>query len=203
MNCIELLSEWLRALPPDDLSFAIKDLCKRYSVDIEALSREAWMDWDDLTKLAADPNVTIGSATVNYPALSSLRDADAQREIAMGKAVAQAAFHRDIRHFAYPFGDRGAWRRQHVVMAEEAGFTSAASALSGVIEPLGRTNLHALPRIDWDGTAALAADDAGDPVRHHLRAGAADAEQSAHASGFDIQLMIGIAGSTQPSPATT
>ena len=147
----QLLSEWLRALTPADQSFAIQDLCKRYSVDMDALSRAAWMDWDDLNKLAADPNVEIGSATVNYPALSSLRDADAQREIAMGKAVAQAAFHRDIRHFAYPFGDREAWRRQHVVMTDEAGFTSAVSGLSGVVEPLGRTNLHALPRIDWDG----------------------------------------------------
>jgi peptidoglycan/xylan/chitin deacetylase (PgdA/CDA1 family) len=147
----ELLSEWLRALAPADQSFAIKDLCKRYSVDMEALSRAASMDWDDLTKLAADPNCTIASATVNYPALSSLRDADAQREIAMGKAVMEAAFHREVRHFAYPFGDREAWRRQHVVMADEAGYVSAVSGLPGVIEPLGRTNLHALPRIDWDG----------------------------------------------------
>ena len=69
------------------------------------------MDWDDLAKLAADPLVTIGSATVNYPVLSNLQDADAQREIAMGKAVAEAAFHRDVRHFAYPFGDRDSWRR--------------------------------------------------------------------------------------------
>lgn len=147
----ELLSEWLRAMSPADRSFAIKDLCTRYSTDIEALSRKTWMNWDDLAKIAADPNATIGSATVNYTALSSLRDADAQREIAMGKAVAQAAFHRDIRHFAYPFGDRGAWRRRHAVMAEEAGFTSAASTIGGVVEPLGRTNLHALPRIAWDG----------------------------------------------------
>ena len=138
-------------MSPADRSFAIKDLCTRYSADIAALSHAAWMNWDDLAKIAADPNATIGSATVNYPALSSLRDADAQREIAMGKAVAQAAFHRDIRHFAYPFGDRGAWRRQHVVMTEEAGFASAASTIGGVIEPLGRTNLHALPRIAWDG----------------------------------------------------
>ena len=147
----EFLSEWLRAQPPADLSVAIKDLCERYSVDMPALSHAAWMDWNDLNKLAADPNVTIGSATVNHPALSSVRDVEAQREIAMGKAVAQAAFQRDIRHFAYPFGDRESWRRQHVVMTEEAGFVSAVSAISGVVEPLGRTNLHALPRIDWDG----------------------------------------------------
>ena len=147
----DFLEGWMRSLSPPDLSVAINDLCKRYSVDLAALSREASMDWNDLTKLAADPLVTIGSATVNYPALSNLRDADALREMTMGRAVAQAAFRRDAGHFAYPFGDRASWQRQHAAMAEEAGFASAVSAISGVVETEGRTSLHALPRIAWDG----------------------------------------------------
>jgi peptidoglycan/xylan/chitin deacetylase (PgdA/CDA1 family) len=145
------LESWMRALPPAELSSAIKDLCKRYSVDLTAISRDASMDWDDLAKLAADPKITIGSATVNYPILSNLGDTAARREMAMGAAVARAVFHREIRHFAYPFGDVGSWRRQHVAMAADAGFVSAASAVSGVVETAGRTNLHALPRISWDG----------------------------------------------------
>jgi peptidoglycan/xylan/chitin deacetylase (PgdA/CDA1 family) len=88
---------------------------------------------------------------VNYPLLANLRDADAEREMAMGKAVAEAAFHRPIRHFAYPFGDRESWRRQHVVMAEAVGFDSAVSTIPGIVEAQGRTNLHALPRVAWDG----------------------------------------------------
>ncbi|MDP1882391.1 MAG: polysaccharide deacetylase family protein [Bradyrhizobium sp.] len=147
----EFLWGWMRTLSPSDLSVAINDLCKRYSVNLATLSREASMDWDDLARLAADPLVTIGSATVNYPVLSNLKDADAEREMTMGRAVAQAAFHRDVRHFAYPFGDRAAFARKHVQMAEEAGFASAASALAGVVQAEGRTNLHALPRLGWDG----------------------------------------------------
>jgi peptidoglycan/xylan/chitin deacetylase (PgdA/CDA1 family) len=147
----DFLSGWMRTLAPADLSAAIKDLCSRYSVDLAALSREASLDWDDLARLAADPLVTIGSGTVNYPVLSNLKDAAALREMTMGRAVAHTAFHRDIRHFAYPFGDRASWRRQHIAMAEQAGFTSAVSAISGVVETEGRTNLHALPRISWDG----------------------------------------------------
>jgi peptidoglycan/xylan/chitin deacetylase (PgdA/CDA1 family) len=147
----EFLSNWMRTLPPPDLSFAVHDLCKRYSVDLAGLSRGASMDWDDLQKLAADPNVTIGSATVNYPVLANLKDADAQREMAMGKAVAEAAFHRDVRHFAYPFGDRDSFRRQHVVMARETGYLSAVTTLPGIVETRGRSNLHALPRVAWDG----------------------------------------------------
>ncbi len=147
----DFLEGWMRSLSPGELSAAINDLGRRYSVDLAGLSREASMDWADLARLAADPLVTIGSATVNYPVLSSLKDADASREIAMGKAVAEAAFRRAIRHFAYPFGNRAAFRRPHVVMTEEAGFASAVSSIPGIVESEGRTNLHVLPRIDWDG----------------------------------------------------
>lgn len=145
------LASWLCALTPADLSVAIHDLCGRYSVDLAALSREASMDWADLATLAADPNVTIGCATVNYPVLSNLKDPAALREMTMGKAVAETAFRRQVKHFAYPFGNRESWRRAHVVMTEEAGFASAVSTISGVVQPAGHTNLHALPRIAWDG----------------------------------------------------
>jgi len=146
-----LLDAWLRSLAPADLSSAIKDLCERYSIDLATLSREASMEWKDLEKLASDPNVTIGSATMNYPILSHLKDAAALREMTMGKAVAQAAFHRDIRHFAYPVGDRASFRRQHLALAADAGFASAVSTISGIVETEGRSNLYALPRIAWDG----------------------------------------------------
>jgi peptidoglycan/xylan/chitin deacetylase (PgdA/CDA1 family) len=147
----ELLERWMRSLGPEDLSASINDLCKRYSVDLTGLSREMSMSWDDLAKLAADPNAAIGSMTVNSPVLTSLKDVAAAREISMGKAVAQTAFHRDIMHFAYPFGDRASFNRQHVMQAREAGFASAVTALPGVVLAEGRSNLHALPRIAWDG----------------------------------------------------
>ncbi len=145
------IESWMRTLAPAALSAAINDLCRRYRVDLSAVSREASMDWADLAKLAADPLVTIGSATVNYGALANMKDTAAAREMAMGKAVAEAAFHREIRHLAFPFGDRASFKRAHVVMAEEAGFASAVSTIPGIVDVEGRTNLHALPRISWDG----------------------------------------------------
>ena len=147
----DYLSRWMRSLEPADLSAAIKDLCTRYAVDLAALSREAALDWDDLTKLAGDPLVTLGGATVNYPALSNMKDAAALKEMTMGKAVMEAALRRDVRHFAYPFGDRQSFQRKHMAMVEEAGFVSAVSSIPGVIEPAGHTPLLALPRMTWDG----------------------------------------------------
>ena len=147
----EFLTSWLRQLAPSDLTAAIQDLCKRYSVDLAELSRKASMDWTDLAQLAADPLVTIGCATVNYTALSNLKDPAALREMTMGRAVLESAFEREVRHFAYPFGDRASFRRAHVVLAEEAGFYSAVSTIPGIVDAEGRTNLRALPRISWDG----------------------------------------------------
>ena len=148
----EFLWGWMRSLSPPDLSAAINDLCKRYSVNLAALSRDASMDWDDLAKLAADPLVTIGSATVNYPVLSNLKDADARARDDDGQGgragrvpPRRQAFRLSVRR------SRRLSPRKHVAMAEEAGFASAASAISGVVQAEGRTNLHALPRIAWDG----------------------------------------------------
>jgi peptidoglycan/xylan/chitin deacetylase (PgdA/CDA1 family) len=152
-----LLARWMRALPPQQRSDAIRDLCVRYSVDLVALSREASMTWDDVAKLAADPLVTIGSATVNYHALSSLTDAAALREITMGRAVAQAALGRDISHFAFPFGDNAAFGAHHLAMAREAGLASAVTSVPGVVRPDGRSDPHALPRLAWDGRRSLRA----------------------------------------------
>ncbi|MDB5566114.1 MAG: polysaccharide deacetylase [Tardiphaga sp.] len=145
------LDSWMRTLPPPALSAAVNDLCTRYSVDLAAVLREAAMDWDDITRLAADPLVTIGTSTVNYPILANLKDAAALREITMGRAVAQAALGRDPLHLAYPFGDRGSFNLRHVAMAADAGFASAVTAVPGVVQPDGRSDLHALPRIAWDG----------------------------------------------------
>jgi peptidoglycan/xylan/chitin deacetylase (PgdA/CDA1 family) len=147
----DFLSGWMRSLEPADLSAAIKDLCTRYAVDLATLSREASLDWRDLAALAADPLVTIGGATVNFPVLSNMKDAAALREMTMGKAVMEAALRRDAKHFSYPFGERKTWKRRHMAMVEEAGFVSAVSTVPGVVEPAGHTPLLALPRITWDG----------------------------------------------------
>lgn len=61
------LHVWLNSLPPADLAVAIGDLCAPYGIDLVAVSRDTTVTWQDLAKLARDPQATIGSATVNYP----------------------------------------------------------------------------------------------------------------------------------------
>ncbi len=143
------LDGWLRSLPPRELGLAIDDLCLRYDVDLAALSRAAAMTWDDVAIFSGDPLATIGSSTLNYPILAHLDDAAARREISMGQAVAEAALPMSPRHFAFPFGDKAAFGARDIAMATEQGFASAVTSVSGVVE--AGANLHALPRLAWDG----------------------------------------------------
>lgn len=146
-----LLYEWLRSLPPVDLSAAIGDLCTRYGVDLKATSRDDAMTWQDLAKLARDPQATIGSATVHYPTLSRAKSNVVQREMAMGRSVLETALGAECRHFAYPFGDSYSFGSRDTLLAQEAGFVTAVSAQPGVVRADGKSSLFSLPRVAWDG----------------------------------------------------
>lgn len=143
------LDGWLRSLPARELGVAIDDLCLRYDVDLAALSRAAAMTWDDVATFASDPLATIGTSTLNHAILANLDDAAAMREMAMGQAVAEAALPVSPRHFAFPFGDKSTFSARDVAMAGGQGLVSAVTSVPGVLK-LG-ADLHALPRLAWDG----------------------------------------------------
>ena len=147
----DLLHAWMMTLSPDDVVIAIGDLCGRYGVDINTAAHDTAMNWQDLVKLARDPQATIGSSTVNYPNLARTKGTSALREMTMGRTVLETALDGSCRHFAYPFGGADSFGAREMMLAREAGFASAVSAGPGVVRSDGLTDLMALPRIAWDG----------------------------------------------------
>ncbi len=147
----DTLHAWMMTLSPADLAAAIGDLCGRYGVDMAAVSHDIAMSWEDLAKLARDPQATIGSATVNYPNLARTKGTTALREMTMGRTVLETALGGPCRHFAYPFGGQGSFGPREMLLAREAGFVAAVSTKTGVVRADGQSDLMALPRIAWDG----------------------------------------------------
>jgi peptidoglycan/xylan/chitin deacetylase (PgdA/CDA1 family) len=150
--------KWLMTLGDADRDNAIRDLCARYGFDLASLTAQA-MTWDDLVRLVADPQVSIGTSSVNYPVLSNLDEIAARREMKMGQAVAEAALGAKPVHFAYPYGVKGSYGRREILLAGEMGLVTAVSARARVVKASDRDWLMALPRIPVDGrmqsTAAL------------------------------------------------
>jgi peptidoglycan/xylan/chitin deacetylase (PgdA/CDA1 family) len=118
-------------------------------------AREA-LSWDDLSKLAQDPLVTIGAHTVTHPVLSKLTQEEARTEMRIGRKLIEEQINRPVDHFCYPFGSRDEVGLREFQLARELGFKTATTTRWGNIFKKHRLHLHALPRVpltngfNWD-----------------------------------------------------
>jgi peptidoglycan/xylan/chitin deacetylase (PgdA/CDA1 family) len=109
------------------------------------------MDWEELSKLAADPLVTIGAHTVNHAMLAKLPKESVRSEIAISRSVIEAALAVRPQHLSYPVGDRTSAGPREFAIAAELGFKTAVTTRPGVLFPQHRQHLTALPRISLNG----------------------------------------------------
>ena len=72
----------------------------------DAARQDRVMTAEELRDLARDPQVTIGSHTVNHTHLIEAGPARAAEEFARSKAELEAALDRSVDQFSYPFGAR-------------------------------------------------------------------------------------------------
>jgi peptidoglycan/xylan/chitin deacetylase (PgdA/CDA1 family) len=129
----------------------VRDLCRRYRVDMARFCAELCMTWDEIRELARDPLVTIGAHTVNHVMLKKVSDDEARSELKMGASVIEAALGTRPRHLAYPVGDPTSAGPREFRLAEEVGFETATTTRPGVLFPEHRECLTALPRITLNG----------------------------------------------------
>jgi len=144
---------YLRSMTSEDeLRHFVRDLAVRHGVDMAAFCRDLCMDWPEIVELAADPLVTIGAHTVNHNMLKKLVDESAVRaEMAMSRAVLEAALGKRPQHLAYPVGDPTSAGPREFRIAAELGFKTAVTTRPGVLFKAHRDHLTALPRISVNG----------------------------------------------------
>ena len=143
---------WLRGLPSEEeVRSVVRDLARRYEVDIAAICEELCMTWDEIAELAADPLVTIGAHTVNHVMLQKVPESVVRSEMQMGSVVIEAALGIKPTHFAYPVGDRATAGPREFGIAAEVGYKTAVTTRPGVLFASHRNHLHALPRISLNG----------------------------------------------------
>ena len=126
----------------------------------------------------------------------------------MSRAVLEAALGKRPEHLAYPVGDPTSAGPREFRIAAELGFKTAVTTRPGVLFKAHRDHLTALPRISVNGEFQQPAlSEGADVGRRHRDVERLPPRQRGLGvwalSGRAIQLISGIAGSTQPSPATT
>ena len=142
---------WLRALDEDQQRAFVRDLARRYNVDMAATARAEMMTWDEVRELAADPLCTIGAHTINHYAVAKLDRDRALTEMREGARIIEAELGAAPRHFAYPYGDVTSAGARDFEIAAQLGFKTAVTTRKGVIFPEHRTHLTALPRVSLNG----------------------------------------------------
>ncbi len=92
---------------------------------------DAYLTWDQIRAIDADPLFTIAAHTIDHIALAG-QPVDSQRhQIADSKALIEAQVGHTVHHFAYPYGSFNA---TSVALVRSAGFTTAVSTLSGIVQ---------------------------------------------------------------------
>jgi len=143
---------WLRSLNDEKrLRKIVRDLSKRYGVDLDAPCRELCMNWPEIAQMAASPFATIGAHTVNHVMLKKWPREHALEEMKRSRQVIEASLGKSCEHFAFPVGDSTSAGPREFQLATDLGFKTAVTTRPGVLFPEHRENLTALPRVSLNG----------------------------------------------------
>lgn len=126
--------------------------------------RNEALDLEELKCLSRHELVSIGGHAETHLALSSLDEADAFGELIRNKQMLESAIQREVKHFAYPFGERNTASAREVRIAESAGFVTAVTTRMGNLFSEHAALPFLLPRLtvmNHDRNAQLAAKLAG------------------------------------------
>ncbi len=147
------MQAWLRDLEDDRaIHREIAALSQRYNVDMKAIPHEQCLTVEELKNFSRDPLVTIGAHTVSHARLAKLDGSSAAREMRESKSRLEGMIQKDVRHFAYPYGDESAASDREFALARDAGFMTGVTTRPGVLKARHINTPTALPRISLNGS---------------------------------------------------
>ncbi len=147
------LYELLFPLDEERRRVLLFDLMEWAGVDLP-LGRESHriMTRDEVRMLADDGLVEVGAHSMTHASLGALSPREQWGEIAGGKDVLDGILQKSVTSLAFPFGRPGDYSRETLALVRAAGFTSACTTASTVVQPwadrfeLPRLTVHARDR---------------------------------------------------------
>ena len=136
---------------PEEVATACAALGRRYKVNFQTVGRRHVLSHAMIREMQQSGLVEFGAHTVHHCYLSRLDDRMARAEIAQSKLDCEAIVGAEVRHFAYPYGDRNAAAAREFALAREIGFKTAVTTRPGMIFAENAAHLTALPRVSLNG----------------------------------------------------
>ncbi len=158
-----LITDWVHR-DVESNAKALKRIMSRYGIDMASIVRKEALDLEELKRLSSHDLVTIGGHAETHLALSSLDEEDAFGELVRNKQMLENAIQGEVKHFAYPFGERNTAGAREVKIAESAGFLTAVTTRIGNLFSEHAGSPFLLPRLtvlNHDRNSQLASKIAG------------------------------------------
>jgi peptidoglycan/xylan/chitin deacetylase (PgdA/CDA1 family) len=144
-------AEWARLTEPKRIEHYVNVVGQRVGIDLQSITSELCLRWDELAALARDPLVTLGGHGLTHVALSQVIREQAAAEMQICAQLIESRTGVRCRHFAYPFGNRTEAGPREFAIAAELGFETAVTTRDGAVFAAHGRHLTALPRIVVDG----------------------------------------------------
>jgi peptidoglycan/xylan/chitin deacetylase (PgdA/CDA1 family) len=138
--------EWLKGFAPAARDGHVRDL--ETVLGASKAGARAMLDWDEVRAMHKG-GVDFGAHTVTHPILSTIPDADMDREIGASKAAIESELQAGIRHFAYPNGRKQDYNAAAIGILAKHGFSTAVTTINGVNGP-ERNRFELLRRQPWE-----------------------------------------------------
>jgi peptidoglycan/xylan/chitin deacetylase (PgdA/CDA1 family) len=157
VELIRAASDFMRRLAPDDQSEGVRAVFDWFETEDREDPEVRCMTTEEVSRLALDDLIEVGSHTVSHPMLSRMKIEEQRHELTASKSELEKILGRPVKSFCYP---SGSYSSDTPRIAEEAEYNCACAAFSA---PAVRgTNPYLLPRL-W------VPDLAGEPFRRWLR----------------------------------
>jgi peptidoglycan/xylan/chitin deacetylase (PgdA/CDA1 family) len=141
----------LKAEPPDELRAVVTRLASLVDLDFHQYAAEQCATWNEISELARDPYVTIGSHAVSHASLAHCSSIAAAQEIKDSKAIIEERLGRQVRHLAFPFGGSDSAGPREFSLSRKAGYLTAVTTRAGHVQDGHARDLLALPRVSING----------------------------------------------------
>ncbi len=131
----------------DELQDILGDLLGLDKCDLYKKQEGIVASWEQIIEMSNNPNVTIGSHTVNHLGLNYLTSKEIEYEVAKSKEILESKIKRKVEHFSYPYGSKSESGKREFAILKKCGFKTAITSRPGNIFPEHGGSLTSLPRI--------------------------------------------------------
>ncbi len=131
INTFMKIREIIMNLDQKNLYDELNNLFNLYSIDWYKYSKLLTLDWNEILELSNDSLCTIGGHTVNHFVLSKLNKDEIINEINLANKTITNFIKKDVKHFAYPFGDKNSCGKKEFDVVKELKLLTATTTISG------------------------------------------------------------------------